>query len=202
MLRDGTKCVFDPKVFVESLKKTLITNPMIRHYAIIPGNTAIDLANDYKQYMGWDLSQLYVDKTWVDIYYKLESSLDIRLEMTSLEHGSCVVKMSQLAMSSTVVADIMYDKFGMISLPSDPWGFEVQKWLRGKLWSAFVSRDIDILIRLIEDPYLRSEITTTPLKYLLDASIKENWPEATAILMRAIHDRDGETDTAETTLRL
>lgn len=197
MLREGKQCVFDPKVFINALGCQI--DIMIGH-----------VLQNYERYIRGDFTQLYVDKTWVDVYYKLETSFDIRLEMMSPQHGPCVIKMSQAAMTGTMVANIMYDKFGMIPVSMlDPfntvpnpigmgsvWPFSSGEWLFGRIWTAYVHRDLDLFTRMIEDPCF--EFTAKELHEFLDASIKDDWTEATAIILRAINDQGySETNSTE-----
>jgi hypothetical protein len=201
MLRDGTKCVFDPKEFIKAFGYQ--QNPTIGQ-----------MFQNYDRYIRGDFSQLYADKTWVDIYYKLETSFDIRLEMMSPQDGPCVIRLSQVVMTGTIVANIMYDKFGMIPVSMlDPfntkpnpigtgsiWPFNTGEWLFGKIWTAYVHRDLDLFTRMIEDPFF--EFTEKELNEFLDVSIKDEWSEATAIILRAIHDQGDSENNSTEILRL
>ena len=196
MLRDGLQCIFDPVVFKDALEKIALDRMQLYgelHRNSIYGTST--MAEYMTTYVRSDISQLFPNKVWVDVFYESE---DIRekfrynVKIVSLTHGTCTLSFSAIMLDISTISSILYDEFGMVPKIMEN-GFKTEVWLRHRfkklLWEK---RDIDKLARMVEDPLLKFTLTTPLLEQFLEASIKFEWPDATMVLLRAIHDRDGE----------
>lgn len=199
MLRDGSKCMFDPVVLMDALTAAMDEKA---------SDLQRQLSTDTTRFVGCEkdrvrsaIRHIFPDKTWVDVFYQLEEGVDIRLEINSYRYGSRAMRFILATIDRSILANVLYDKFGMIPINvQNP--FYTEEWVRRKILGTFITRDIDMFTRLVEDQCLRAVVTKQSLEKLIKLSIGSEWPEATAVLMRAIHDRDDGIDNVETMLRL
>lgn len=196
MLRNGLQCAFDPAVFIN------IVNKIMAGRARFIGDASLFAMSPeryYLYYLSSDMNQIFPDKCWVNTFYELEEqgfNTRFAVKIKSLQHGTCVMKFSLLLMNSNTMADILYDEFGMV--PNGT-GFDTELWLNLKFKDISESRDINLLVRIVEDKCLERVLTMKLLKEFLNNSIENEWSEGTMVILRAIHDRDGgKTDNAET----
>ena len=207
MLRDGLQCVFDPVVFKDAIMKIAYTN--YHAYAklytnSVYGTSTAGLDKYMSAYIRSDMTQLFPDKCWVNTFYESEDNhrrLRYDVKIVSLTHGTCTLSFSEIMLNTSTISNILYDEFGMIPKITEN-GFKTEDWLRHRFQELiWEQRDIGELVRMVEDPLLKFTLMTPLLKEFLEKTTECEWPEATMVLMRAIHDRK-EKQTGEKPLRL
>lgn len=210
MLRDesGLQCVFDPIIFKASIEQIAIGR--LQQYGKLYANSVYGTTTArYEEYMDLhmrsDLRQLFPDKCWVNTFYDSE---DVRgkfrynVKIVSLTHGTCTLSFSAIMLDISTISSILYDEFGMIPKIMED-GFKAEVWLRHR-FQKFIweQRDINKLVTMVEDPLLKFTLVLPLLEEFLEKTTEYEWPEATMILLRAIHDRkEGRTE-EEKPLRL
>lgn len=210
MLRDGLQCVFDPVEFIRIIRDIAYTNYQMRAKlymnVVHTPSTAHDakIAEMMKQYLKTDLTTLYPDKVWVNTFYESEfdrCGFRLNIKITSLEHGVSTLAFSAIMFDDSEVANIMYDNFGMIPKITE-YGIDTEQWLRHRFQNLiWEQRDIDKLVRMVEDPLLKFTLTTL-LEEFLEKTTEYEWSEATMVLLRAIHDRKEGRQEEEKPMRL
>ena len=152
MLRDGSKCMFDPVMFMDALTAAMDEKAKDLQRRLFTDTTSF--VGYEKDRVRAAIRQLFPGKTWVSVFYELEEGLDISLEIKSYQYGSAVVRFILATIDRNMLTDILYDEFGMIPISrKNP--FYTEEWINGKIWGTFIwSRDIDILSRIVEDQCL------------------------------------------------
>lgn len=209
MLRDGLQCVFDPIVFKDAIAKIAIdrmrTYGQLYRNSVYGTSTVGGMEEYMSTYVRSDMTQLFPDKCWVNTFYESEDiSLKFRynVKIVSLTHGTCTLSFSAIMLDISSISSIFYDEFGMIPKIMEN-GFKTEVWLRHRfqklLWEQ---RDIGKLVRMVEDPLLKFTLTTPLLEEFLEKTTEYEWPDATVILLRAIHDRKEGIQEEENPMRL
>lgn len=207
MLRDGMQCVFDPIMFKNAIAKMAYTN--YHAYAklymnSVYGTSTSSMDKYMSTYVRSDMSQLFPDKCWVNTFYESEDNrrkFRYDVKIVSLNHGTCTLSFSAIMLDTSTISNILYDEFGMIPKITEN-GFDTEAWLRHRFQELiWEQRDISELVKMVEDPLLKFTLITPLLKEFLEKTTEYEWSEATAVLLRAIHDRK-EKQTEEKPLRL
>lgn len=200
--------VFDPEVFMDKLVE--YAKSRLQYYTSLftrlgKISTATEMGEYTKIYLNSDLSSIFCDKTIVHPFYSIRinrGKFKIEVVITNNDGEECHLIFSAIMMSETVIADILYDTFGMVPKIEEN-GFETDVWLRHRFQNLiWETRDISKLVIMVEDPLLKFTLVLPLLEEFLEKTTEYEWPEATMILIRAIHDRkEGRTE-EEKPLRL